>query len=1678
MKTNEKTEAAKTSTKKSAIMFNRTKIKKIASNALAILMAFVMVFWQTPAYAYAEVARSSSVVAAMMQVDEGMPGETAPEEATSEPATDESADSATSDEAVNSEGSAADDQAASEDSSKSAAAASSESGEGADNSRSKSAASVEEPAADDRAASANKNSEESTKTAKDKEKRNDKKSFTYEDNDVKVTATLTNPDALPKDVRFKASPITEQSADYSYDAYMQALNDNAAEDVEYTADNTLLYDFAFLTTDKNGKTVEVQPEKGSVNVSIVFKKQQLTEGLGAEQAADIDVMHLPLREVAKADTTAKSTGARAGDVRVEKVSDANVTPQGNNAMKIRATDFSAYAFTYTVDFTHDGYTFSIEGESEIMLSALFEKLGIEENAAKATEVTFSNPELVAVGQVEGDWKLTSLKPFTSEETLTVKMASGAMYVIAVADALTSLDVSISSYDSTGENLVTFAPDNTNGSYWVYAYITAKGTGSNGEIKGWASARLDNFVNMASQKTVSFNQFSTGRNPNENPVNFNSDNYDVTVRMYWCSDPGVQVTRNFVEEQATATGSDRKLFETIDGYEFQGSEDPHPTKSRTAPAELNLKKGFDKEYVVRLTFDEGGSISDDGRYYVIGKIPHETSDSWFYFPIESASSQDVVINNGTTPGPQEWLTRDGHVKDEKFVGNERPTTFYIVEWVGDGDLNFNDQLTNKLSGNGGSAKVNVLSQTDALGDYTYTFGESRIEESSTDEHIDKFIDSINFELLDNTGVSRSAIESAVNPATDYGLYVINWTGHNTDMEANVAAAHSSKGLAGLSDYGYSNRNTDINILDIDKLYLKDGEPSANEQVTIRLYKKEPNGSYALKKQEVAITDNNGIASIHWNELEPGEYQIREYVNGKELTKSDNVVGEGADKITATFEKDTFVFVGSGSNINYFQDIDDDVSLDVLKQLIGKSRNGVLVIGNDYDYGRMVEANNALNPGERGTIVKAGEEIPGYGTAPLLNIENDFASLKQLSTQLANAHDSKTVNVYDVKWNESNDINYLRSDGKLIVFNIDMTGAPDGTPVNVKANIDGVNQTADFDADGQGDSSRIVFNLYQVVDGQKVPYTGSFDTAGESSGVLLAPSATVKSLDGNWGGTIIADTAVHGGSEIHSEYNGVDRKDKATLKNEKGEAQQTTDVEVGKAWLNADGSKTWPEGAEVSIQLTADGEAVNGKTATLSADQPSYKFESLPKYQADGETEIAYSVAELEVPGYGSEVGELDNGKITVTNTEISGSINLSGKKYLNAQPSAQPFEFKITEVADAQGTAIAPTGDEKVFSDTATNDKDGVFAFPEIAYTASDIGDHYYKIEEVPGNQAGVTYDEAIYIVKVTVSQNAGNPSKLVAKPDKYEMFYGQDGELVGLGSFEVPEFYNNSDTMMFGAMRFRSAAWNETDASVGQVSVFPEVKKEVANEEGSGALSVMVPGEFTFELHKGANATDADSLIAIASNDEQGRVAFFDKDKLATDDASETMWGLVFVSPGTYEYTIIEKKGDAYGVTYDSEQATMTVTVSEADDHTLTADVSYSKGGQTYKGGDVPTFTNMREGMDLQVYKRSRFGGEGLSNCTYALWMHSATGDVMLQEATSDATGLIKFENVALIPGQKYFYKEVEAPAGHTVDPYRTAYWTVEVDENGKMTTKIVEETAGDGWHSKYDNIENDKQGE
>ena len=90
---------------------------------------------------------------------------------------------------------------------------------------------------------------------------------------------------------------------------------------------------------------------------------------------------------------------------------------------------------------------------------------------------------------------------------------------------------------------------------------------------------------------------------------------------------------------------------------------------------------------------------------------------------------------------------------------------------------------------------------------------------------------------------------------------------------------------------------------------------------------------------------------------------------------------------------------------------------------------------------------------------------------------------------------------------------------------------------------------------------------------------------------------------------------------------------------------TKVEVVKKWANRDG--TCPDASQIEVKLLANGKATDKKLTLNASNSWKGKFEGLPKY-IDGKL-AKYTVSEVAVKGYNSEVsGDATKG-FTVTNT---------------------------------------------------------------------------------------------------------------------------------------------------------------------------------------------------------------------------------------------------------------------------------------------------------------------------------------------------------------------------------------------------------------------------------------------
>ena len=138
------------------------------------------------------------------------------------------------------------------------------------------------------------------------------------------------------------------------------------------------------------------------------------------------------------------------------------------------------------------------------------------------------------------------------------------------------------------------------------------------------------------------------------------------------------------------------------------------------------------------------------------------------------------------------------------------------------------------------------------------------------------------------------------------------------------------------------------------------------------------------------------------------------------------------------------------------------------------------------------------------------------------------------------------------------------------------------------------------------------------------------------------------------------------------------------------------------------------------------AVRSVTVNVTENKEARKFEAAVSYGAAGSAAFTNKTI---VPGTAS------------ANIKGTKSVTVNGTTD-NSKLSAGEFEFTISE----NGTVL----------DTVSNDAEGNIDFGTFTYT--EAGTHVYTIAEVPGNEAGVTYDNTVYTVTVAVNDVTADPA--------------------------------------------------------------------------------------------------------------------------------------------------------------------------------------------------------------------------------------------------------------------------------------------------------------------------------
>ncbi len=273
------------------------------------------------------------------------------------------------------------------------------------------------------------------------------------------------------------------------------------------------------------------------------------------------------------------------------------------------------------------------------------------------------------------------------------------------------------------------------------------------------------------------------------------------------------------------------------------------------------------------------------------------------------------------------------------------------------------------------------------------------------------------------------------------------------------------------------------------------------------------------------------------------------------------------------------------------------------------------------------------------------------------------------------------------------------------------------------------------------------------------------------------------------------------------------------------------------------------------------------------------------QTNGDGEVTgnfYARWELAPASTGGSTGGVGTHVVYVPsptiyfNNRVQAEIQLEAFKVMTGRNlEAGKFTFEVKE-----GSTVVATG---------TNDADGKVVFSKIYYNGiSDEGEHTYTISEAQGSDAGVTYSDASYTVKVRVGPEV---------PGDYST-------LLAATIIEEPE--EMVFTNVYGA--------------AGSVKL-----------EGTKTLTgrTMADDEFSFTVKEG------ESAVATGTSKADGTIDF-----------STISYTLDDV--GEHVYTITEDAGSMGDVTYDTSSFEVKVNVADNGDGTLTVAPEYPEGGVAF----------------------------------------------------------------------------------------------------------------------------------
>ena len=355
-------------------------------------------------------------------------------------------------------------------------------------------------------------------------------------------------------------------------------------------------------------------------------------------------------------------------------------------------------------------------------------------------------------------------------------------------------------------------------------------------------------------------------------------------------------------------------------------------------------------------------------------------------------------------------------------------------------------------------------------------------------------------------------------------------------------------------------------------------------------------------------------------------------------------------------------------------------------------------------------------------------------------------------------------------------------------------------------------------------------------------------------------------------------------------------------------------------------------------------------------------------------------------------------VQIVNYDV-GAAYIEGTKVLDGRDlKAGEFEFVLK---DSEGNPI----------ETVTNDANGNFRFKVQQY--SEPGTYTYTVSEVKGDLAGVTYDEAIYVVTVVVTEDEStgelSVEVTVTKTDA-------SGTATASG-----------DTVYTDDITFTNTY------KAAEVKVVIDATKKLEGRD-------LKAGEFEFILIQEGNP-----LSVVSKNAADGSVSF----------------NLVFQEAGQYKYTLTEKVGTLAGVSYDDTAYHFIVDVTDPGNGQLEYEIIHTDA--TFTAEVAPkTFvfknTYDADAISVPIQVTKILNGRDMAAGEFEFILEQV-GNPLSAMSRNDEDGIANFSLIFNEVGQyKYILTEKAGTSGGVTYDDTVYYFIVNVTDpgNGQLAYEII----------------------